>query len=237
MSLAQPIRKAQRLELAKASRFLAGRAWAIAAADSTTIRLGARDVGGGDDHQPAWRGRGAEQIAALIAASASSAAPSAQAGQARARVIVQSWPMAGTSTPRRSSRPARGNLGRAGNPRPAGVKASSGAAVDRHAAVPGPLGEIAVAPNVEALEIGGAVPLAVEVVPSRPTPTRKGEYEPGSPAAERASVPRRPGVHRHAEPRPLNLAARHAGWSIRRGKAERYRCHEIEAGSVVAIAS
>ncbi len=57
------------------------------------------------------------------------------------------------------------DLGRA-DAHAAGIERRVGAAVDDHAAMLGPFGEIAVAPDVvEALEIGGVVFLAVGIVP------------------------------------------------------------------------
>ena len=52
------------------------------------------------------------------------------------------------------------------DPYAARIERRIGAAVDDHAAMPGPFGEIAMAPDiVEALEIGGVVLLAVRIVP------------------------------------------------------------------------
>ena len=72
----------------------------------------------------------------------------------------------------------------------AGVERGVGAAVDDHAAVLGPFGEVAVAPDAgEALEIGGVVFGAVGIVPEADRHRRNGRVQTSSPLPEGSGRP------------------------------------------------
>src|SRR5581483_10270736 len=94
---------------------------------------------------------------------------------------------------------------------PAGVQDRVRAAVDDDAAVLGNLAPVAVAPDVRiALEVGGAVPGAVGVIPEA---DRHGRERPGADQLALLLRHRLSGVvehlHRHAEPLGLDLSAPH----------------------------
>src|SRR5690606_8165987 len=98
------------------------------------------------------------------------------------------------------------DLGRA-DAHAAGIERGVGAAMDHDAAMGGPFGEVAMAPDiVEALEIGGAVFRAIGIVPEHDGHGRKGACadELALFAAHRPAVIV-PDIDRHAEARALYL--------------------------------
>ena len=177
--------------------------------------LGARDVGDRDDLRRhvarRWRRCGSWRRIRCVERRRRASTPSRSRTNSTTRTSSsQSWPMTSALDHLRQLLDLAVDLGRA-DAHAAGIERRVGAAVDDHAAVLGPLGEVAVAPDVgEALEVGGAVFLAVGIVPEadRHRRERRGADELALLAAHRLAVVVED-VDRHAEAAALDLAAPH----------------------------
>ena len=123
-----------------------------------------------------WRGLAPVRISVLIALDQRrrrASTPSLSRTNSTTRTSSsQSWPMASASITSGICSTWAIDLGGA-DAHAAGIERGVGAAVDDDAAMLGPFGEVAVAPDAgEALEIGGAVLRAVGVVPERRSASR-----------------------------------------------------------------